>query len=85
MEDSDWFELLDIVIIIYTPSKYGHLGVPIFTWFWGPHYEYRDLLLPVKVHSNTGSMVQFSRHVKCKMSEYNVGKSGAEGITLHTW
>ena len=32
------------------------LGVPIFTLFWGPHYEYRDPLLPVKVHSNTGGM-----------------------------
>jgi len=36
------------VIKIYTPRKYGHPGVPIFTWFWGPRREYRDPLLPAK-------------------------------------
>jgi len=56
------------VIKIYTPRKYGHPGVPIFTWFWGPRREYRDSLLPAKIRdaSDTGGTGSVSRHVKCK-------------------
>ena len=33
-----------IVMKIYTPRKYGHPGVPIFTWFQGPRHDYRNSL-----------------------------------------
>jgi len=60
-------------IKIYTPHNYGHSGVPIFTWFWGPR------LLPPKVHdvSNTGSTGSVLK--TCQVQD-EVARSGAEGI-----